>query len=290
MKKKIVVFTLLIGLCYIVGSSFSGGAAASGFNCTGAKGSPTNCGGTTGCHNNGTNTSTIVHIRVDSTGAIPVGGYVPGMSYTVTISATNPLPLSKFGFQFTAVQGTGAGQTYAGTYAGLPLNVASNYYSGLYIVEQTAAINAPVPGTYQEKFEWVAPPYAGTGIITMYLTLLAVNANTFADTADVSGNVNITLLEQKNTASVTSVNNDFSFSAFPNPVNNTLTLRAENARQGNYSLRVFNVSGQFIAEQSASFTSSLAPVHINTTNWLPGIYKIVLEKDGSYKELTVVKQ
>ena len=288
MKKKIAVFTFLIALCYIIFSSYSAGTAASGFNCSGAKASVTTCGGSGSlCHGSGGGTTT--YIRVDSAGGVQVGSYVPGITYTVTVGGTNPLPLPKFGFQFTAVKGMGAAQTLAGTYAGFPLHVTANSYSGLLFVEQTAGIDAPTPGTYQEKFQWVAPSLPGSGIITMYLTLLAVNGNNFQDTNDVSGNVSITLLE-RTLGTVTPFANSVNIKAFPNPVTNNLNLSIDNAPAGTYSILAYDLNGKLVTSQAVAINNALQPVNINTTSWPPGIYKLIIEKDENRQQITIVKQ
>jgi hypothetical protein len=285
MKKKIALFTVLIALCSIVLSSYHAGTASSGFNCTGAQASSTSCSGSVGCHGDGNRNT--VHIRVDSTGSVPVGGYVPGMTYTVTVSGTSPLPMPVFGFQFTAVKGTGASQSLAGTYAGFPTNVTSNPYSGLLFVEQTAAINAVTPGIYQESFKWVAPS-AGAGIITMYLTLLSANANTYADTGDVSGNVDITLMERY-TSAVAGIEQLPSV-LFPNPCSNILNIQMPSNVQGDCVISVYGLDGRSMLEQHTAINNFNNILSLQASALDAGIYKVVVVKDGMRSISTFVKQ
>ena len=289
MKKRIAVFTAIIGLCYIILSGYSGGAAFNSQNCTGSKVSVTSCSGSTGTGCHGTGSGTTCYIRVDSEGGVQVGNYVPGMTYTVTVAGANPLNLPKFGFQFTTVKGSGAGETMAGTYAGFPINVTSNIFNGLRFVEQTQGIDAPVPGVYKQSFQWVAPALPGSGIIKMYLTLLAVNGNNFQDAGDVSSNVSITLLERALGSPLTTLANT-SITAFPNPVGNMLHLQVADAQPGMYHVYIYDINGRQVAANSALLSGSLESISFSTADWQPGMYTALIEHDGAARQLSLVKQ
>ena len=98
MKKQILLFTLTAGMVSAVLMSSSGGAANGGLgNRTGAKGSTANCSGS-GCHG-AASTATTATIRVDSAGGVEVTKYVPGMTYTVTVTGAHASN-NRFGFQF----------------------------------------------------------------------------------------------------------------------------------------------------------------------------------------------
>lgn len=287
MKKRIAVFTAFIGLCYVLLTSYTHGTAISGFNCTGAKGSVTNCAGSS-CHGNGSGTT--AYIKVESAPGVIVGSYTPGGTYTVTVGAENTLLLPKFGFQFAAVVGVGTAQTQAGTYSSYPLYVTGNYVSGIIFVEQTDGIDAVIPGSYKKSFKWTAPSVGGLGIVTMYLTMLAVNGNNVADTLDVSNNVSITLLPD-NTSGIADHNSQAgNVTAWPNPVSNTLHLSMDNSAPGNCTIAVYDLSGKLIASETNAFTSLQGIQDINTSGWMPGMYKVVIGEEGMQKTITVVKQ
>jgi hypothetical protein len=284
MTKKILLLSLITGLAYVMLTSYSTGV---GYNCTGAKGSVTTCGGSgSSCH--GSSTRTTAAIRVDSTGNFWVGAYVPGMTYTVTVSGTNPYNLPVFGFQFTAVKGSGTAQTMAGTYAGFPVNVNANLFSGLLFVSHTQALNAPIPGTYQESFQWVAPP-AGSGPVTMYLTLLAANGNNYQDTNDVSANIFTTLYEHApSIVAQPAILN--SISLFPNPVTNILHVTTDVASTQAYCITACDINGS----HTCSYTwqpGPLTPAAIDMHEWKPGMYIIMITGgDQLQKQFTIVKQ
>ena len=196
MKRKhllnTLLFTAVAGIGYLTFSSYSGGPAFNSRNCTGAKSSTTTCGGG-GCHG-GTSTNTTVAIAVDSTGNVPVINYVPGMTYTIKITGTNSSNLSKFGFQYVAVSGTGSSQLQAGTYSNLPSGVFSDPLNSLNFVEHGQTLTTATAGSYNLTFNWTAPA-AGTGTVTMYCTLNAVDGNGQANSADKSNNTSISLNE-----------------------------------------------------------------------------------------------
>lgn len=288
MKTKIVLFTALAGLCYIVGSSnASGPAAGSGGNCTGVNASATSCGGG-GCHggNSGTTTATIT---VDSAGGTHVTQYIPGMTYTVTVAGTNSVALPKFGFQFASVKGTSPAQTQAGTFTGLPAGVAQHTLSAINYVEHNAgALSGVTSGVYSKSFQWVAPA-AGSGSVKMYLTINAVNGNGSAEAADVSSNINKTLTEGHPTA-ISNITTDFTISAFPNPAINTLNVALSNATGGIYTILAYDLNGNCVASSSVTVSGSATSAAINTSGWATGLYNIVIAKDGNSKVIPVVKQ
>lgn len=281
MKKRIILFTALIGFIYVIVSSYAAGV---GINCTGANGSQTNCSGPS-CH--GTKSGTDVYISVKDGSGHAVGSYTAGQTYTIYIGGTNGLSKPVYGFQFTAVKGFGTSQNSAGNYAAFPPYVTSNIYGGLRIVEQTQAIVTPTPGTYANTLHWVAPT-AGSGIVSMYLTLLAADGFPIADSNDISGHVSITLSENLTTA-VQSVNTTLHFTAYPNPVNNALHLNMSDCEPGIYTISVFDLNGKMISGQTININGALAQQTINTVNWPAGIYQVVAEKDGVYQRIVVVK-
>ena len=284
MKKRIVLFAALSGLIYLTLTSESGGPASYGNNCTGAKASITSCSGGGTCHNS-TATTTTVTIIVDS-GNTPVTRYVPGMTYKVIIGGVNTSLNPKYGFEFTAVSGTGATQVKQGTYSSLPTFTIVDTVSGLDVVEHTRSLTAATPGAYTDTFNWTAPT-TGAGNITMYLTLNAVNGNSLADAGDASGNTS-KVLTQEAPAGVAEVANNLAFRAFPNPVSSTLNLAFSNAQAGNYNVHVFDLAGKMIASQVITLSNGTAA--LNTAAWTTGVYNVVIEKDGAMHTSTIVKQ
>lgn len=290
MKKQIVLFTAVAGLIYVTLSSYRSGPGLNGENRTGAKSSTTNCGGG-GCHG-GASANTTVSIIVDSTGSVPVTSYVPGMTYTIVINGSNTSSLPNFGFQFTAVKGTGASQTDAGTFgATLPTGVrqTTSAQSGtLNFIENKQSIVAAAAGTYTESFTWTAPA-AGTGNVTMYCTLNAVDGNNSENAADKSGNTSAVLTEQVATATH-DVAKTIAVRAYPNPVANSLNVAIDNAKPGIYHLAVVDINGRNIEDKDINITTGNYSLSLNAAGWARGTYIVHLTNGSDMKVIPIVKQ
>lgn len=278
--------TAIAGFGYAILTSESSGPALSGNIRCGAKGNPNNCGGV-GCHG-GNGAGTTVHLTVDSVGGHPITSYAPGQTYSVTVSGNNA-SLTFFGFQFAAVKGSGASQTQAGTFSALPSQVGNHLFSGINFIEQTSAISAP-SGTYTKTFSWTAPA-AGTGNVTMYLTLNAVNGNGSADNGDISNAITpMVLTEQVSHVALQSMPGSVSIRVYPNPAADILNVQSDNAANGNYSIQVFDITGRSFASQLVDVTSSSLNTTINTSTLATGRYFVVIEKDNARQVIPVVKQ
>jgi len=293
MKKKILLFTAVIGIACLTFSSYTEGPAAGSppLNRTGAQASSTTCGDlSTGCHG-GTSSATTVTITVDS-GTTSVTHYVPGKVYTIKIHGTNTSSNPNFGFEFASVSGTGASQVQAGVASSLPANVASQSISGtgLNFIEHSSPLTATSAGVYDVSFQWTAPS-TGVSSITLYCTLNAVNGDGAADAQDQSNNTSVVLAQEAaGPTSVAGIVNNISINAFPNPVSNMLNLQLNDAQTGSYAVEVFDLSGRSVANENMEVSNANQIANINTGNWLPGMYSVVIEKDGNRQVIPVVKQ
>lgn len=272
MKKKALLFLLVAGMGYVTLTSSSGGP---GGNLTGAKGSTASCSGG-GCHSGGAGAPTL-NIRVDTAGGVEVTKYTPGKTYTVTVTGAHA-SLTTFGFQYTAVSGTGGAQINAGTLSVLPSQTATHTASTLTILEHTS----PITGPLSKSFTWTAPA-TGVGNVTMYLTINAVNGNGNTS-GDISGNMNKVLAQYPVVTEVANVNNDINITAFPNPATNTLNIQATNIF-GNYTVEAFDFTGRSILSTTVNGIAS-----INTSNWAVGVYNVVVTGETGRKTIQVVKQ
>jgi len=213
MKKRILLFTLIAGLGYLAFSSYSTGPGTNAYDCTGAdaatgSGNPTGCStGGGGCHSTTATAGIALTLEIDSAGVMVsstpgTGHYTPGYTYTIKITGVNNTTstLPKWGFQVAATKGTvamsAASISNAGTLqsTGLPTNVhyvaatgtPSSFYAN--VVEHDARLS-PLTGTggtgtvYTESFTWTAP-VAGTGAVSLWGALNAVNNNGSADAGD----------------------------------------------------------------------------------------------------------
>jgi len=317
MKKRILLFTMVAGIGYLVLSSHSAGPAGSAsYDCSGAdvnssSGNPTGCSTGSGCHSTTATAGITLVLELDSAGvtssttASGTGHYKPGFTYTVKITGTNTTAnsLPKFGFQVAATKGATAATVpvNAGTLqsTGLPTGVhyvaapgtTATFFAN--VVEHDMANAATTGGgatgsTYVESFTWTAPA-AGTGVVSLFAALNAVNGIHGADAGDLWNTAQLVLNELPASTSVASVATNISLKAFPNPVINNMSLQMDNTQPGTYSLLVFDMTGKTITTETIVVNGTSYVSNINTSNWLPGNYHVVVEKDGTRQVIPVVK-
>jgi hypothetical protein len=280
MFKKILLFTITSGIGYLAFSSYTSGAASGLLNRSGAKGSSTTCGGG-GCH--GTGTSTTVSIVVDSAGGVAVTRYRPGVSYTVVVTGHNTSSLPQFGYQFASVSGTGSSQVQAGT-STAPASSRISPLSGINFVEQSTQI-AGTAGNYTVSIPWTAPT-AGTGTITMYCTLNAVDGDGNNNSADISGNTNITLNE--GFVSVPQLSKNIDIKTYPNPATNQFSIKIDGGT-GIYNVNFYDMSGRIVCSENISATGMVSETIVNCANWPKGYYGVQISQNGAQRVLPVVK-
>ena len=304
MKKRILLFTLIAGFgALTLGSWITGVGATAGFDCTGAETgleNPTGCYYNSSCHHNGATPGITLSIELDSAG-VPTTHYKGGLSYTIKITGTNTTTniLPKFGFQVGVITGSTAVTTpaNAGTFGTVSGNIRNSpAISGYYvvnIVEQLTRLS-PASGTggtgttYVQSIPWTAPT-SGTGTISIWSALNAVNDDSLASTLDHWNTNHAVIDEWPAITSVANLFNNISVKAFPNPVSNNLQLQMDGATEGIYKIQVFDCSGRNIMNQNIDVSGNNAHAIVNMANWAPGLYNIVLIKDGSNKVIPVMK-
>ncbi|MDR3680128.1 MAG: T9SS type A sorting domain-containing protein [Flavipsychrobacter sp.] len=283
MIKKILLFSFTSVIGYFALSSYTSGPARNGLNRTGCKGNTnTSCGGG-GCHG-GTSANTTVSIIVDSAGGVAVTNYKPGITYTVVIQGSNTSSLPKFGFQFASVSGTGAAQVQAGT-STAPVHCRISLLSGINFVEQSTQI-AAVSGLYTVSIPWTAPA-TGTGTVTMYCTLNAVDGTGNQNSTDVSNFTSTTLSEL--TTGVAELTQDIATKVYPNPATSQFTIKMDNAGTGIYNVNIYDISGRIIATQNIRTNGTTVETVINCSNWPKGYYGVQIAQNGAQRVLPVVK-
>jgi hypothetical protein len=317
MKKKFLLTSLVAGLGYLMFSSSASGPGHSGYNCTGADaasgaGNPTGCIGS-GCHGSSVTPGITVVLELDSAGiatsstTMGTGHYKPGFTYTFKIKGTNTtaLNLPKFGFQVSATKGSTAlaSPVNAGTLqsTGLPTGLryvaapgtSSSFYA--HVVEHSTRLS-PTTGTgstgttYEESITWTAPA-AGTGTVSLWGVINAVNTSPSSeDAGDKSNTAQLILNELPSTTGVAAIGTAVELSVFPNPAVNNVNIQLTNAQAGAYSISIYSLTGSLIATQQITVNGSAATTAISTTNWASGLYNVVIEKDGNRSTALMVKQ
>ena len=296
-----IISTLL--LC----SYREGAAVYGGYDCTGAESGLQNPTGCTngGCHGSTATPGLTVTLEIDSAG-VPVTKYRGGLIYTVKITGTNTTSanLPRFGFQVAAINGATqqVTPTNTGTFqqTGFPSGVQYTATQPAYyvtnIVEQTTPLS-PTSGTggngtvYSESFTWTAPAQ-GSGTVSFWGVLNAVNFDGSANSADKWNTQHVVLQEDTSTA-VTSINEsagNMELNIYPNPSTDIVQIDLQNAGPGTYNLNVFDVEGRVILSRMVDVTDNFSKTTLNTTSWSAGIYFIRLANNGEQKVVKVVKR
>ena len=288
----------------LIFSSYETGPALNGYDCTGAESAgtgsfanPTGCSATgVSCHSTSATSTVTVALELDSSG-IATTHYRPGKIYTIKLTGTNGTGTTfpAYGFQIAALKGTASAATNsdAGTFAttGLPTSThvqPPGANTALTVAEHSAPLT--LTGTsFSESFTWTAPT-TNVGSISFWGAANFVTGSTIVISGDLWNTNHITIPIWPSTESVGSLSDELAIKAFPNPVTNNLNLQLDNAQPGTYSLQVFNLNGSAFLNQTIEVNSVSQATGINTSDWAPGLYSVVVEKDGSRKTTMVVKQ
>ncbi|HTA81388.1 MAG TPA: T9SS type A sorting domain-containing protein [Bacteroidia bacterium] len=265
-KYTLINFFLTIAVGFILVCSYKEGPALDdGWECTGAEtdnSNPAGCSTGKGCHATSATSGITVAIELDSAG-IPTTHYVGGMNYTVKLTGVNTTSsnLPAFGFQIGSVAGTvtSATPTPAGTWpTPYPANthlapVPAKYYM-VPVVEQGTQL-PPTTGTgstgttYVETLNWTAP-VAGTGVISIWAALNAVNDNGTNDAGDL-WNTNHVIINEWGAVGIENITNDLQVKTYPNPFSVSTTFTFGNELT-NATLYMYNMSGEEVKRISFS--------------------------------------
>ncbi|HXP50249.1 MAG TPA: T9SS type A sorting domain-containing protein [Bacteroidia bacterium] len=290
--KSILVFFTAIA-SFIVFSSYREGAATNGgWQCTGSEtdqGNPLGCS-SGGCHAKTATPGIAVTLELDSAG-VPVTHYVGGFAYTVKITGTNNTTstLPKFGLQISCIKDTipQAVPVNEGTWpAPYPANTqytAPGTYYLASVVEQIAVLS-PASGTgatgtiYSETFNWTAP-LAGTGTISFWGVLNAVNYNGTNDVGDL-WNTKMIIIHESSVDGVFPIQqNAFNMHVSPNPATANANVTYSLKENANVEASIYDMFGRkvgdlFNGEQAAGeHTQSL---DLSSLNLKSGLYILVI--------------
>jgi hypothetical protein len=200
----------------------------------GKTGSPADASNCTSCHS-GTPTSQAGLI----TSTIPVSGYIPGQTYTVTGSVTDATVV-KFGFEISP-------QKTTGTLTGTMIRTDATHTqfvvgTGNKYITHTSVGTSYGGHTATWSFQWTAP-VAGTGNFTFYGAFNLTNANN-ASSGDRTVLSQLAIIENI-TAGITSLEDESSFSVFPNPASDKVTVNLKK-HNDNASAQLMDINGAVV--------------------------------------------
>jgi Secretion system C-terminal sorting domain len=266
MKRKAVVYLFAAAICTIVLSSNKGGPGIySQWDGTGAEsglGNTAGCSYSGGCHSPNATSGIAVVIELDSAG-VSTTHYTGGMNYTVKLSGTNNtgIMLPAYGFQIGSIKGTSTIVTPTNTGTWTSPYPAGNHFSSpvangfvVGMVEHSST-QSPTTGTggngtiYSKTFTWTAPT-SGTGTISIWAVINAVNNNTQADIGDLWNTNHIAISEWGNSSSGISTieSNQLSLNVYPNPVSTFLNLNYTLSESSKVIIQLFDMEGKVVSE------------------------------------------
>jgi Secretion system C-terminal sorting domain len=246
------------------GDSGNAGVPAINAGATCGSGSGTNVG----CHDNGNAVATLVGLVSSN---IPVSGYVPGTTYTITVTATAPIGFaaSVIGFSVTPRNTTGV---FKGTL--VITNTTTTKLNGLsqYATHKMAGI----PATGNAKtytFNWIAPT-SGTGNITFYGVALFGNGDSDPG-LDVA--VKGTLVANEDlTAGISSISQNISsLSMYHNNDLNRITINLSLLNSAKMYISVSDINGKMVSRtESYNLVSGRNELILNATSISKGVYSV----------------
>lgn len=211
------------------------------------------------CHSGAAPTDHVAAITSD----VPVDGYIPGNTYTITATATKS-GVTEVGFQISPqnASGTKLGSFVtplpAGTQFANPNTGGANKY-----VTHTSSGTAST-GTKTWTVQWTAPA-AGTGTVTFYGAFNFTNSNN-NDNGDVIKTTSLDITENTSIGIDETVA-DGGFDVFPNPANDIINVSFFLYEMTSVSVEMFDINGRLVKQT-------------NTENLHPGRHELKFNAHG----------
>jgi hypothetical protein len=270
--RMISVLLGAIGVLFCLQSASGGRAANGGMDQTGTPGSGGTCGAY--CHSSsGLHPNTQLNIGIEDGNGTVVSAYIPGQIYTLTFEVTSDG--SPFGYGMQAVildsLDMNTGDMLLVSTSETQLTTISN---GREFIEHQGISNTGIFRT-----TWMAPP-VGTGAVTLYGIGMASNGSgdTYGD--DYSAAIPVVLTENITNSTQNLEEDKALYKIFPNPNQGAFYVKTTKIA-GNCSVKVFNLAGQIVYQESIELAEYTAH-KINLKENIPGVYWVEIEH-GSTK-------
>lgn len=238
MRKYIILFIFIIICSFIIDRATHNVYGNQNGALPAHTGSPHDvitCSNGIGCHGG---TATVLSDIITSN--VPVTGYIAGITYTITVTVTDPAKI-EFGFQISP-------QDNAGNLLGtiIKTDPARTHFADSahkYLTHTTAGTAAP-GHTDVWQFNWTAPG-TGTGCVTFYGAFNFANSNNMA-TGDIIHKSTLTICENG-----TGIHDPVvvtSFNAYPNPWSNYFDLTYYLQKTENVEINLLDTRGSLIVQ------------------------------------------
>jgi len=246
-------------------------------------------GGKTGSPGDGGANCTQCHIGTPQqaigwiTTNIPVDGYTPGATYTITATGTHS-GVNLFGFEVTSEDGSAAKTGQIIVTDAVQTQLANDNTS----ITHTINGNSPSGDSKTWTFDWIAPDQ-GTGEITFYGAFNAANANG-EPTGDVIYLTETLIMEKTNLGIDEDIVNETELKIFPNPATDFADISWDANLYSLSEMMIYNLTGSqvgayFIPEQQNG------KFRVDLSSSLPGMYFVVASfSDGKQATVSLVKR
>jgi hypothetical protein len=218
------------------------------------------------------------------TSNIPVSGYVPGQTYSITVSISQA-GISKFGFSISPQNSSGSvlGSLVITNTAETQLKNVGHQY-----VTHTTAGNAGT-GSKTWSFDWIAPT-AGTGAVPFYASVNAANGN--GNTSGDQIYTDVYTVEEDITTGIQPNMNDVDFTVFPNPVEGNTAQVSFNANASSTSrIRIMSLNGSVVSEINHNATSNgNQHATLSMENLAKGVYFVEVQNELGTKMTRIIRR
>ena len=218
------------------------------------------------------------------TSNIPAAGYIPGQTYTITVSITQA-GISKFGFSISPQNSSGVvlGSLVITNTAQTQLKNVGHQF-----VTHTTAGNSGT-GSKTWSFDWIAPT-VGTGAVPFYAAVNAANGN--GNTSGDQIYTDVYTVEEDITTGIQPNLNDVDFAVFPNPVEGNTAQVSFNANASSTSrIRVMSLNGTVVNEISHNATSNgNQHAGLNLENFAKGVYFVEVQNGLGTKMTRIIRR
>ncbi len=284
MKNNYLYLIATACLVAIISLGNSGGRAttADAGNCGAPGDATTTC---ITCHGNNPNIEVSLDISITDGDNNPIDKYVPGTTYqgSVTLNVLQGNPAAH-GFQIVALAAAlNADGPSVNTFDSPSANTQITTTSS---GRQYAEHNGPSSNDNVFRFTWTAPE-ANTGPVTFYSCGNGVNLNGSTGGDNAACNT-LELLERP--VSITNLGQDTELKVAPNPVGDQLNLTVSGSLQGNYTARMFDVSGKQFLSREVVLTGGDNRFVFPAQDLPTGVYFLQLTNGAEAATLRVVKQ
>lgn len=250
---------------------------------TGSPGDGVTCA-TSNCHNTTATVSTTPLISSN----VPSSGYVPGQTYTITVTMTQT-GITKMGFQVSPQDASG---NLLGTLTLTNTSTTRFAQSNSKYVTHTTTGSNTSGGTGTWSFNWTAPSSSTLNSVTFYGAFNFSNAN------GQSGGDNIrtsTLTVNKSNVGLAEAienGNNMDMLVFPNPVREAARVRIKLDKPELLTMNVYDLQGRLVAEpvQLQGISGVNEIIIPGVSDLKAGVYRILVTAGDQAATETFCKQ